>query len=157
MENGSFGSVAWSIHRGARTNALARAHQKALHERTEKRTPAPRNYRLSERKCEPAARGNTRDHRVVPLKGEGTFRGTFGSEVMPNQGRESLKNKSHKIDQTNFAFLRYGHRKCVKSNHFCTNAPRLPGIRHERQVMTITYGPVGTNPSSPPEFHAHFW
>lgn len=55
MENGSFGSVVWSIHRGARTNALARAHQKALHERTQKRTPAPRNNRLSERKREPAA------------------------------------------------------------------------------------------------------
>lgn len=62
--------------------------------------------------------------------------------------------KSHKFDQTNFSFLCCGHRKCVKSS---TNAPRLPGIRLERQVMTITSGPVGTNPSSPHQFHAHFW
>lgn len=70
---------------------------------------------------------------------------------------QGIIKKSHKFDQTNFAFLCCGHTKCVKSNHFCTSAPRLPGIRHERQVKTITYGPVGTNPSSPHQFHAHFW
>lgn len=66
---------------------------------------------------------------MVPLKG-GTFRRTFGSEMMPSQGRESLENLTNSTKPT--------LRSCAAVTRSASNPTTSARTRHDSQESDMT-------------------